>query len=77
MSQMVNRMSLASRISRPVAIVKGSLFWQTLLLVFMVLVLFGPVLNLLIWTVTESWFFPCAAQRMGIEILVSGLQPLQ
>lgn len=58
MSQMVNRMSLASRISRPVAIVKGSLFWQTLLLVFMVLVLFGPVLNLLIWTVTESWFFP-------------------
>jgi len=31
---------------------------QTLLLVFMLLIMAGPLLNLLIWTVAESWFFP-------------------
>lgn len=31
---------------------------QTLLLIFMLLAMFGPLLNLLIWTVAESWFFP-------------------
>ncbi len=35
-----------------------SLPLQTLLLIFMLLVMFGPLLNLLIWTVAESWFFP-------------------
>jgi ABC-type spermidine/putrescine transport system permease subunit II len=37
---------------------RASLFFQTLLLILLVLVLFGPILNLLIWTVAESWFFP-------------------
>ena len=36
----------------------ASLPLQTLLLVFMLLAMFGPLLNLLIWTVAESWFFP-------------------
>lgn len=31
---------------------------QTLLLLFMLLAMFGPLLNLLIWTVAESWYFP-------------------
>ena len=35
-----------------------SLPLQTLLLIFMLLAMFGPLLNLLIWTVAESWFFP-------------------
>lgn len=35
-----------------------SLPLQTLLLVFMLLIMAGPLLNLLIWTVAESWFFP-------------------
>lgn len=37
---------------------RASLFFQTLLLILLVLALFGPILNLLIWTVAESWFFP-------------------
>ena len=36
----------------------ASLFLQTLLLIFMLLAMFGPLLNLLLWTVAESWFFP-------------------
>lgn len=36
----------------------ASLPLQTLLLVLMLLAMFGPLLNLLIWTVAESWFFP-------------------
>lgn len=38
----------------------ASLPLQTLLLLFMLLAMFGPLLNLLIWTVAESWFFPHA-----------------
>ncbi|MHA0983611.1 ABC transporter permease [Kosakonia cowanii] len=38
--------------------IRGSFLLQTLLLTFLVLALFGPLLNLLIWTVAESWFFP-------------------
>lgn len=38
--------------------IRGSFILQTLLLTFLVLALFGPLLNLLIWTVAESWFFP-------------------
>ncbi|VDR30374.1 ABC-type maltose transport systems, permease component [Raoultella terrigena] len=38
----------------------ASLPLQTLLLVLMLLAMFGPLLNLLIWTVAESWFFPHA-----------------
>lgn len=38
----------------------ASLPLQTLLLIFMLLAMFGPLLNLLIWTVAESWFFPHA-----------------
>jgi ABC-type spermidine/putrescine transport system permease subunit II len=53
----------------------ASLPLQTLLLLFMLLAMFGPLLNLLIWTVAESWFSPCAAQSVGAEILVSGVQP--
>lgn len=37
---------------------RASLFFQTLFLILLVLALFGPILNLLIWTVAESWFFP-------------------
>lgn len=34
-------------------------FWlQVLFLVFFMLAIFGPLCNLLIWSVTESWFFP-------------------
>ncbi|MEO3740938.1 ABC-type spermidine/putrescine transport system, permease component II [Kosakonia oryzendophytica] len=40
--------------------IHGSFILQTLLLTFLVLALFGPLLNLLIWTVAESWFFPHA-----------------
>lgn len=36
----------------------ASLPLQTLLLIVMLLAMFGPLLNLLIWTVAESWFFP-------------------
>jgi len=36
----------------------GSLLLQTLLVIFFALVMFGPLVNLLIWTVTESWYFP-------------------
>ena len=38
----------------------ASLPLQTLLLIFMLLAMFGPLLNLLIWTVAECWFFPHA-----------------
>ena len=38
--------------------VRASLALQTLLLLFMLLAMFGPLLNLLIWTVAESWYFP-------------------
>ncbi|NIF47267.1 ABC transporter permease subunit [Enterobacter sp. Ap-1006] len=31
---------------------------QGLLLAFMLFAMFGPLLNLLIWTVAESWFYP-------------------
>lgn len=37
---------------------RASLFVQTLFLILLVLAVFGPILNLLIWTVAESWFFP-------------------
>ncbi|VEB97490.1 Inner membrane ABC transporter permease protein ydcV [Cedecea lapagei] len=33
---------------------------QALLLAFMLFAMFGPLLNLLIWTVAESWFYPHA-----------------
>lgn len=34
-------------------------FWlQSLFILLLALVLFGPIVNLLIWTVTESWYFP-------------------
>lgn len=49
----MNVMSLIRRL-------RGSLFLQTLLLILLVLALFGPILNLLVWTVAESWFFPHA-----------------
>ncbi|EKS1845031.1 ABC transporter permease [Cronobacter muytjensii] len=39
---------------------RAGLFWQTLLLVLLLLILLGPVLNLLIWTVAERWYFPHA-----------------
>lgn len=39
---------------------RAGLFWQTLLLVLLLLMLLGPVLNLLIWTVAERWYFPHA-----------------
>lgn len=45
----------------------ASLPLQTLLLLFMLLAMFGPLLNLLIWTVAESWFSPCAAQPVGLK----------
>ncbi len=36
-------------------------FWlQTLFLLCLALALFGPMINLLIWTVTEVWYFPHA-----------------
>ncbi len=38
--------------------VRASPVLQTLLLLFMLLAMFGPLLNLLIWTVAESWYFP-------------------
>ena len=38
--------------------VNASPVLQTLLLLFMLLAMFGPLLNLLIWTVAESWYFP-------------------
>ncbi len=50
--------------------IRGSFILQTLLLTFLVLALFGPLLNLLIWTVAESWFFPHALPgAMGAEVL--------
>jgi len=39
---------------------RAGLFWQTLMLVLLMLILLGPVLNLLIWSVAESWYFPHA-----------------
>jgi ABC-type spermidine/putrescine transport system permease subunit II len=34
-------------------------FWlQSLFILLLALVLFGPIVNLLIWTVTETWYFP-------------------
>jgi len=36
----------------------GNLLAQTLLVIFITFVMFGPLLNLLIWTVAESWYFP-------------------
>jgi putative spermidine/putrescine transport system permease protein len=34
-------------------------FWlQSLFVLLLALVLFGPIVNLLIWTVTETWYFP-------------------
>ena len=34
-------------------------FWlQSLFILLLALAMFGPISNLLIWTVTESWFFP-------------------
>ncbi|CUB03342.1 ABC transporter permease [Marinomonas fungiae] len=36
-------------------------FWgQTLFITLLALAFFGPVVNLLLWTVAESWFFPHA-----------------
>ncbi len=58
--------------------VRASPVLQTLLLLFMLLAMFGPLLNLLIWTVAESWYFPpFAAQSVGAEVLVSGFQSIQ
>jgi len=37
----------------------GLNFWlQSLFILLLALVLFGPIVNLLIWTVTETWYFP-------------------
>ncbi|MBB1272301.1 ABC transporter permease [Psychromonas sp. SR45-3] len=34
-------------------------FWlQSLFILLLALAMFGPIVNLLIWTVTESWYFP-------------------
>lgn len=34
-------------------------FWlQTLFVLLLALAFFGPILNLLIWTIAESWYFP-------------------
>lgn len=34
-------------------------FWlQSLFMLLLALILFGPIVNLLIWTVTETWHFP-------------------
>jgi ABC-type spermidine/putrescine transport system permease subunit II len=34
-------------------------FWlQSAFILLLALVMFGPIVNLLIWTVTESWYFP-------------------
>lgn len=38
---------------------------QSLLLLFMLLAMFGPLLNLLIWTVAESWYFPIRCPASG------------
>ena len=38
--------------------IAGSLLLQTLLVIFITFIMFGPLVNLLIWTVTESWFYP-------------------
>ena len=36
-------------------------FWlQCLFILLLALVLFGPILNLLIWTIAERWYFPHA-----------------
>ena len=38
------------------------------LLLFMLLAMFGPLLNLLIWTVAESWYFPHSLpSRWGLK----------
>ncbi|MFM2483564.1 ABC transporter permease subunit [Celerinatantimonas yamalensis] len=39
---------------------RASWWGQALFVVLMALVMFGPVTNLLIWTVTERWYFPHA-----------------
>ncbi len=58
--------------------VRASPVLQTLLLLFMLLAMFGPLLNLLIWTVAESWYFPHSLpSRWGAEVLVSGFQSIQ
>ena len=60
----VNHESAGPRINPSAWWVKGrrkmraSPVLQTLLLLFMLLAMFGPLLNLLIWTVAESWYFP-------------------
>lgn len=50
----------SAKLSRRILQIPGGRFWQTLLVIFLVLVLLGPVVNLLIWSVAESWFFPHA-----------------
>ncbi|SQC48914.1 ABC transporter permease [Klebsiella pneumoniae] len=58
--------------------VRASPVLQTLLLLFMLLAMFGPLLNLLIWTVAESWYFPHSLpSRWGAEVLVSSFQSIQ
>lgn len=57
--------------------VRASPVLQTLLLLFMLLAMFGPLLNLLIWTVAESWYFPIRCPAGGAEVLVSGFQSIQ
>ena len=57
--------------------VRASPVLQTLLLLFMLLAMFGPLLNLLIWTVAESWYFPHSRPAGGAEVLVSGFQSIQ
>ncbi len=48
--------------------VRASPVLQTLLLLFMLLAMFGPLLNLLIWTVAESWYFPHSLpSRWGLK----------
>ena len=48
--------------------VRASPVLQTLLLLFMLLAMFGPLLNLLIWTVAESWYFPHSLpSRVGLK----------
>ena len=58
--------------------VRASPVLQTLLLLFMLLAMFGPLLNLLIWTVAESWYFPHSLpSRWGLKYWYQVFQSIQ
>ncbi len=58
--------------------VRASPVLQTLLLLFMLLAMFGPLLNLLDLDRSGKLVFsPFAAQSVGAEVLVSGFQSIQ